>query len=102
MDWAYIIAIIVLLAWSFQMVLGYLRKADRIRAGIREAVAENARISQEAEEVEGETRALQERLDAVEARAEELAKKEKELQGQVDDLRQKHPPSGKGAVTRGR
>lgn len=90
MDWGYLFLIVVMVAWSVQMIFEYFRKSDRIRSGIREAIVSQEQVSREAEEAEEELQALRGRVEEVEARAAELGKQEKELQERLADLRRRY------------
>lgn len=89
-DWGYIFLIVVMAAWSIQMVMDYLRKSDQIGSSIREAVASQRQISQEAEEAEQGLQDLQKRLEALEAHAAELGKQERDLQARLTDIKRKY------------
>lgn len=90
MDWGYLFLMVVMAAWSVQMIFEYSRKSDQIRSGIQEAIASREQVSREAEEAEQELQALRERVEEVEARAAELGKTEKGLQERLTDLKRRH------------
>jgi hypothetical protein len=81
---------VVMVAWSAQMVVEYTRKSDQIRSGIREAIVSQKQASEEAEQAEQGLEVLQKRVEEAEARAADLGKKEKEFQERLTDLRRKH------------
>jgi predicted nuclease with TOPRIM domain len=90
LDWGYLFLMVVLAAWSVQMIFEYIRKSDQIRSGIEEAVASEAQVSREAEEAEEELQALRARVEEAEARAAELGRQEKELQERLTDLKRRY------------
>ena len=89
MDWAYILLTVFLVFWALQMIFEHLRKMDRLRAEIREAVTVQAQVSGEAEEEEG-LKDLHDKLKELETRAEELKNQEKDLQERVAEMKRKH------------
>lgn len=90
MEFAYALVIILLAAWSMQMVFDYLRKADQIQAEIKETVASQQRVSREAEAAEEDLKELQGKLEELETRAEELKSQEKELRQQEASVKREH------------
>ncbi len=90
MDWAYILLTVFLVFWALQMIFEHLRKMDRLRAEIREAVTVQAQVSGEAEEEEESLKDLHEKLKELETRAEELKTQEKALQERVAEMKRKH------------
>lgn len=90
MDFVYALVIILLAAWSMQMVFDYLRKADGLRAEIKETVAAQQQVSRQAEAEEEELTDLKRKLKELEDRAEELKSQAKELQEREAGMKRDH------------
>ena len=106
MEWVFLVLILVFITWSAQMVFVYRRQAERIESQIRQTLASQEEVTEQAKQQEEQAAERKTELGDLQRKANELAEEEKSYQSQIIELKQqdadrrptRHRVEGPGAA----
>ena len=89
MEWFYLVLILAFFFWLAQMLFGYRRYADRADDRIAQTISNEENIIEQADGYEAQVAEKEEELKQLQEEDGSLEKRQKDLEAQVQELKQK-------------